>query len=58
MMTNEIAQAAAVSHAGLTRAPIFVRSLVNLTRGTIANGSWRLRITWLRMSSFAVPLAP
>ncbi len=43
---------------GAASAPSFRRSAVNSTSGTTAKGSCRLRITWLRMSSFAVPLDP
>ena len=44
MITAEIIQAAVFSQRGLTNAPIMVRSLVNRTSGTTANGSCRLRI--------------
>ena len=50
--------ASTASQPGLANSPIFARSTVNSTSGNTANESWRLRITWLRMSSFAVPLSP
>src|SRR6267143_154576 len=46
------------SHLGLTNSPIFRRSDVNITRGKTANESCRLRITWLRIRSWAVPCSP
>ena len=54
----EAVQAAALSQKGLAKRPITFRSLVKATSGTTAKGSWRLRITWLSTSNFAVPLAP
>src|SRR5512134_3057117 len=46
------------SQEGLLNSPIFLRSDVNWTRGTTAKDSCSDRITWLRIRSFAVPLAP
>ena len=57
-MIAEISQATVFSQRGLTNSPITVRSLVNLTNGTTANGNCRLRMTWLSTSSLAVPLSP
>src|SRR3989442_14907602 len=51
-------QASSLSHAGFTNSPIFARSEVNRTSGKTAKDSCRLRITWLRMSSLAVPVSP
>src|SRR6267378_2912379 len=34
----------------LANSPIFLRSLVNWMSGITANGSWKLRTTWLRRS--------
>src|SRR5262249_9076925 len=39
-------------------APILLLSAVNMTSGTMAKGSCRLKITWDRIRSFAVPAAP
>ena len=50
--------AVARSQAGFTNGPIFVRSEVNRTRGKTANDSCTLRITWLKIRSFAVPRSP
>ena len=47
-----------MSHGAFTNSPIFARSDVKRTSGTTAKESWRLRITWLRISSLAVPDAP
>src|ERR1041385_717024 len=48
----------AVSHFGFTNSPILSRSDVNRTSGKTANESCRLRITWLRIRSWAVPCSP
>ena len=47
-----------MTQVGFTNSPIFKRSDVNHTSGNTANDSCRLRITWLRMRSLAVPLSP
>ncbi len=39
-----------VSQRAFTSLPIFVRSHVNRTSGRTAKDSWRLRMTWLRMT--------
>ena len=58
MMMAAMIAATAVSHKGETSAPIFALSRVNMTSGTMAKGSWKARITWLRISSVPVPSAP
>ena len=57
IVSATIAQAS-VSQRGDTRSPILVRLAVNITSGTIAKGSWKLRTTWLRISSRPVSSAP
>ena len=51
-------QASQRIHRGATDFPIFFASPVNITSGNTANGSCRLRMTWLRMSSWPVPRSP
>jgi len=46
-MTTAATQPSTRTQTGLVKGPIFVRLPVNLMSGTIANGSCRLRITWL-----------
>ena len=50
--------ASPISQIGATSAPIFRLSAVNITSGTTAKGSCRLRITCVRIRSCAVPLSP
>ena len=57
-MTAVTNQATTRTHTGLTNSPIFFRSDVNITSGTTANGSCRLRITCDNTSNFAVPDSP
>src|SRR6476620_10600791 len=45
-------------HRGATSSPIFRRSLVNRTSGNTANGSCRLRTTWLKIRSAPLPRSP
>ena len=58
MMMTAVSAASAVTQRGATSSPILRRSAVNITSGTIANGNCRLRITWLRIRSCAVPFSP
>ena len=51
MIASATSQASACTHRRLTNGPIFCLLLVNFTSGTTANGSCRLRTTWLRISS-------
>ena len=53
--TTATSTASAVTQRGATSSPILRLSAVNMTSGTMANGSCMLRITWLRMSSLPVP---
>src|SRR4051812_41406124 len=57
-ITMATVHASTLTHLALTNGPIFRRSDVNITSGNTAKESCKLRITWLRMSSFAVPLSP
>ena len=58
-MITAIDQASAFIHTRVhERRPSCARSLVNITSGNTANGSCRLRITWLRISSGPVPRSP
>src|SRR5213076_1334802 len=57
-MKTATAYARSFSHLGFTNSPIFRRSEVNITSGKTANESCRLRITWLRIRSWAVPCSP
>ena len=56
--TAAMTPATSVSQAGAVNSPSLPRSRVNMTSGTMAKGSWKARITWLRMSSMPVPSAP
>lgn len=58
MMIAAISPAVTVSHFGATMSPILLLDAVNITSGTIAKGSCRPRMTWLRISSLPVSLAP
>ena len=44
-MSIAVIAASTVIQRGATSTPIFPRSAVNISRGTIANGNCRLRIT-------------
>ena len=57
-MITATGHASAFTHSGLDERPILRRSLVNITSGNTANGSCRLRMTWLRISSGPVPRSP
>ena len=57
-MTPAVNHARIFSQRGLTNSPILRRSLVNCTRGTTAKESCRLRMTWLKIRSLAVPAWP
>src|SRR5689334_23605882 len=57
-MNTATTYARILSQAGFTNSPIFRRSEVNRTSGKTANESCRLRITWLRIRSRAVPCSP
>src|SRR6185437_14361187 len=57
-INSATAYATPLSHHEFTNGPIFRRSEVKRTSGTTAKESCMLRITWLRMSSFAVPCSP
>src|SRR5439155_25486277 len=57
-MIHAVVQARAFNQRGLANSPIFAGSLVNFTSGNTANESCRLRTTWLRMMSLAVPRSP
>src|SRR5205814_6909888 len=50
--------ASALTQGAFTNSPIFNRSEVKRTSGNTAKDSCRLRITWLRIRSRAVPLSP
>ena len=50
--------ASTVTQTGAAKAPILRRSAVNITSGTMENGSARPSTTWLRINSFAVPVSP
>ena len=41
-----------------TNSPIFSRSEVKRTRGNTAKESYSDKMTWLKISSLAVPLSP
>src|SRR4029077_18104398 len=57
-MITATAYASSLSQTGFTNSPIFSLSEVNITSGKTANDNCILRMTWLRTSSFAVPLSP
>jgi hypothetical protein len=57
-MTAARTQADTFIQPGFANWPIFNLSPVNMTSGTTAKLSIRLRITWLRISNWAVPLSP
>src|SRR5688572_3768979 len=57
-MITATTQARTRIHTGATNAPILRLLPVKLTSGNTANGSCRLRITWLRMSSDPAPRSP
>src|ERR1700676_4250211 len=50
MIAAAVNQASAATHQEVTNWPILFLSHVNCTSGTSANGNWKLRMTWLRMS--------
>src|SRR5262245_66486385 len=58
MMVAAVIAASTVTQRGAINSPIFRRSAVNITNGTIANGNCRLNTTCDRMSSCAVPFSP
>src|SRR3990167_3735290 len=54
-MITPTVHASTLTQPGFTNWPILCGLLVNITRGNTANGSCRLRTTWLRMISGPVP---
>src|SRR5262249_21431278 len=58
MINAAVRAASTVIQRGATSSPSWRRSAVNITSGTTANGSCRLRTTWLRINSCALPFAP
>ena len=50
-MIADTPQAMVLIHAVLTKLPISLELLVKRTSGTTAKGSWRLRMTWLKINS-------
>ena len=58
MMMAAMTPASSGEPDGGDEAPIFARSRVNMTSGTMAKGSWKASTTWLRISSMPVPSAP
>ena len=57
-MTMPTTHDSAVSHFGLTNAPMRFLSLVKMTSGITANDSCRLSTTWLNTSRLPVLLSP
>ena len=53
-----VTAASPVSQRGAISAPILCLSAVNITSGTMAKGSCKLKITWERIRSCAVPSDP